>query len=409
MLFKYTVLVLVALQSTSLLAKQIPVEVRYERLEHSIGQNLAEKPQLAPEELKENELRLQKLSLAEENHAPEANKNLVKNFDAKVQLSQSELSQAYKHIPVQEEVKSGELREASSLSLRETAQKIIEEGLENLRNNFKPKENEFSPSKQQWDELDRSVNNLIENSKLEESLRQEGGGNFIQGFISSFQNATSNFLQNIQSQTQGNAPGGTSGDNGQQPGGIQGFFAFFTDGVQNIAGNLQQLGQQQQATGSNSTVLGDSGTSPGSGGTGNIFGGIISGIQQVFQGQNSSEGSGQGPQGVFSGAISSISQAVSGIIPSNTPAPATQGDEGSTPSSGPIQQVFENFGNAFNQLIQRPGSTKPPQVAQASDNRNPATEQADPASTEAAAEPAGTTSQAPAAAPEKTEEEKKKP
>ncbi|XP_076269445.1 uncharacterized protein LOC143202059 [Rhynchophorus ferrugineus] len=402
MLPKYAVLLVALAASSLIVAKQIPVEIRYERLEHNLNDNLAEKPQLSQEQLKENDLRL-KSSFAEElNEEP---KDYVKNLDAKVQLSPDQLLQAYKHIPIHHSIQEGddkednlvslnELRDAGSLrtdtpSLKSLAEKVIEEGLENLRNSFKSSDNEATPSKELWDKLEGEAKDLVQNTEEDGTSRQEGGGqqNFLQSISSGFQNLTSNFIQNFRPASTQN---GSSADEGQSQGPIQGFVGFFTGGVQNIVSNIQNLGQNNQPASSNSTVLGDSTTAqPG------VIGNIVTNVQHFFQGPGSSNASGTPNQGFFVGAISQINQAVSNIIPT-TPA-STQGDQG-TQQGGPIQQVFQNIGNAFNQFIGQNRTQAP--------NKNPTTASAAPVTEAASAsapvsEAAAAEEPAPAAAARK--------
>ncbi|KAH1024710.1 uncharacterized protein LOC109538712 [Dendroctonus ponderosae] len=387
MLRKCTVLALVIV---SVLGKNIPVEVRYERLEHDFAGNLGEKVQLSGEQLSENKLRLEKLSVAEEDLSSNVDhSNSIKNLDEKVQLSPEELLQASKHIPIHHSIQDdedsndllrlGELRNgpfrANSLSeppskhlLVARMQTIIESGLHNLRSNFMPRDFEVGPSKELWNKFETDVKKYLEEQKGRLDTRQEQ--NFIQSISSGFQEAANNFLQQFQNQ---NKPNGTSGDEGiaQQPNPIQGFIGYFTNGVQSIVGTLQNVPQSSSQKPGNVTELGDNG-----GTQSGIIGSFVNGVQQIFQvpqqgiaqltGGNTTQADTGNPsggqQGFFAGAISQINNVVDNFRPtSSQKPPAAQGDEETSQGPNPIQQVFQSFGNlgtAFSQFVQG-GPSKP--------------------------------------------------
>lgn len=246
MLRKCTVLAVVIV---TVLGKTIPVEVRYERLEHDFAGNLGEKVQLSGEQLKENRLRLEKLSVAEEDLSSSVDhSNSIKNLDEKVQLSPEELLQASKHIPIHHSIKDeedsndllrlGEIRNgpfrANSLIeppnkqlLVARMQTIIESGLQNLKSNFMPRDFEVGPSKELWKKFETDVQEYLEEQKGRLDTRQEQ--NFIQSITSGFQQISNNFLQQFQSQ---NKPNGTSSDEetSQPQNPIQGFIGYFSGG-----------------------------------------------------------------------------------------------------------------------------------------------------------------------------------
>lgn len=249
MLRKCTVLVavLVVVQSASFQGRRsIPVEVRYERLEHNFLSNLSEKVQLSPEELQENQLRLEKLKAAQEEELAKKNHitNSIKNLNEKVQLSPEELLQASKHIPIHNSLRTnqdisdlerlGELRNEPASKI-EQLQGIIETGLENLRKNFQPKNNDIAPSKEEWERLETEVRDYFteEKNKL---AKQESGNppQIIQGWTNWFQNVTSNFVGSFQQQN------GTSGDEGTSQGPLQNFIGYFTGGEWNFLATRQK-------------------------------------------------------------------------------------------------------------------------------------------------------------------------
>ncbi|CAG9771775.1 unnamed protein product [Ceutorhynchus assimilis] len=409
MLLKYTVIflvIVVAVKSATIQERNIPVEIRYERLEHDITGNLREKVQLSEEELKENQLRLQKfeeakiaVSKAEET---KDHSHLIQNLNEKVQLSPEDLLQSSKHIPIQHTLdqetenleKLGDSSSTNKISLIDKAQDLIENGLKTLKANFVPTENQVAPPKELWEKLEKDVKDFFTEERNKFGSRQNQGANqqnIFQNFANGFQQMTNNFVQQFQGLNQ-NGQNGTSGDEGtaQQQGPIQGFIGYFTGGVQNIVSNIQNLGQNGQQTSGNSTVLGDSGTNQGQ--PGNIIGNFVNGVQQFFQGpqqginqifsSNNTQGDtgtgqpGSTQQGFFAGAINQFNSVVSNIIPT-TAKPGTQGDEGTASTggtqNGPIQQViqsFGNIGNAFNQFIQGGQQNKPP--GSEDENANPA-------------------------------------
>lgn len=249
MLRKCTVLVavLVAVQSASFQGRRsIPVEVRYERLEHNFLSNLSEKVQLSPEELQENQLRLEKLKAAEQEElAKKDHSNSIKNLNEKVQLSPEELLQASKHIPIHNSLRTnqdisdlerlGELRN-EPVSKIEQLQSIIETGLENLRKNFQPKNNDIAPSKEEWERLETEVRDYFTEEKNKLAKQESGSPSQtgFQGWTIWLQNATTNFLGNFQQQN------GTSGDEGTSQGPFQNFIGYFNGGKWKLRPNQKK-------------------------------------------------------------------------------------------------------------------------------------------------------------------------
>lgn len=245
MLRKCTVLVavLVAVHSASFQGRRsIPVEVRYERLEHNFLSNLSEKVQLSPEELQENQLRLEKLKAAEQEELTKKDhSNSIKNLNEKVQLSPEELLQASKHIPIHNSLRTnqdisdlerlGELRNEPASKI-EQLQGIIETGLENLRKNFQPKNNDAAPTKEEWERLETEFRDYFTEEKNKLAKQESGSppqssfpwSNWFQNVTDRFQNVTNNFLNNFQQQN------GTSGDEGTSQGPFQNFIGYFAGG-----------------------------------------------------------------------------------------------------------------------------------------------------------------------------------
>ncbi|XP_060518659.1 uncharacterized protein LOC132697304 isoform X2 [Cylas formicarius] len=329
-LFIFTVIGAVA--PANIQGRNIPVEVRY----HDTTTNLAEKPQLSDNELIESNTRLEKLkqeslidSLGSEKE------NLKNNFDENIQQSQDESS---KYISGLQENTSGESG-SNKLTWLQQVQQHFEKGLQDIRKNFKPNDPNEAPNEEVWNKLEEEVRDYFAGEKNKLSLKQDQGGsqqNFFQNLANGFQQITNNFVQSFQGQNA--AQNGTQGDDGAQPiqGGWQGFVGYFQGGVQNLVSTVQNIGGGGQPA--NSTVLGDNGSAPPS----NFFG--------------DSGSTPQPSQGFFAGAVSQFNQVVGNIIPTQPPQIGTQSDEASSSTpQGPIQQVFQSFGNigtAFNQFIQ---------------------------------------------------------
>ncbi|XP_066143725.1 autotransporter adhesin BpaC-like [Euwallacea fornicatus] len=343
MLLKCTVLVavLVAVQSATLHGRNIPVEVRYERLEHDFNSNLSEKVQLSADELKENQLRLER---PEERNSTKDHSDLNKNLEEKVQLSSEELLQAPKYVPIHDTLNQGpesndlerlgEFREepCDKVALIEKVQGIVKNGLENLKESFITKGEEKALPKEVWNTLEKDLNDYFAREKVKVESRQEQGAtsqNIISNIINGFTQITSNVIQNFQNSANTTGTSGDEGTETQLPG--QGIVGFFTGGVQSITNTIQNTIQSIQQGPGNSTTLGDSETQPSSG---NPVGSFVNGIQQFFQ----------RPQQV----VNQITQTIS----NNN----TQGDEGVTASassgSNPFQQAFQAFGNFSTSITQ---------------------------------------------------------
>ncbi|XP_066255032.1 protein rtoA-like [Euwallacea similis] len=343
MLLKCTVLVavLVAVQSATLHGRNIPVEVRYERLEHDFNSNLSEKVQLSDKELKENQLRLEK---PEERNSTKDHSDLNKNLEEKVQLSPEELLQAPKYVPIHDTLNQepesndlerlGELREepCDKVALIEKMQGIIEKGLENLKDDFIAKGEKRPLPKELWDTLEKDLKEYFAREKVKVESRQEQGTtsqNIISNIINGFTEITNNVIQNFQNSANATGSSEDEGSQSQLPG--QGIVGFFSGGVQSITNTIQNTIQSIQQGSGNSTTLGDSETQPS---LGNPVGTFVNGIQQFFQ----------RPQQV----VNQITQTIS----NNN----TQGDEGtaaSAPSgSNPFQQAFQAFGNFSTSITQ---------------------------------------------------------
>ncbi|KAG5863693.1 hypothetical protein JTB14_016778 [Gonioctena quinquepunctata] len=223
---------------------------------------------------------------------------------------------------------------------------LVFKELRNLRNGFKPSEGQLAPKPEEWEDLEKSVNQLYEGEKnkilakqtqLPEAIggessstqapAQGGGGGIFQGFFNGMYGVMNDWVQNIQ----GARPPSTQGDEGaQQPSNpIQAFFGYFQQGASNIMNIINNAGQGGSTT--QNTVLGDTGAqTPASGNpVSSFFGGVVTNVQNFFNG-----GSG-GSQG----------------------GPGTQGDTGENPSGttnqqGPGALFFQTIGSAINNVFQ---------------------------------------------------------
>ncbi|XP_050309923.1 uncharacterized protein LOC126745915 [Anthonomus grandis grandis] len=381
------VLVIVAVQSATVLQRNIPVEVRYERLNHNINANLAEQIQLSPEEIKENQIKSQNL-VKLDGPIPEATVDhsaSIKNLQEKIQLSPEELIQAPKYIPVPDTLnklksETTDSESTKNKNLISTIQEYVENRLDGLRNSFIPKANENGPPKELWERFEKDVRKYFEDEKNKGGLRQGQGinqQNIFQNFANGIQQFANNFVTQLQGQNS-SAPTGTSGDEGTSQNPFQGFIGYFTGGVQNIVSTIQNAGQGTQGSG-NSTVLGDSGSSSQQ--PGNIFTSFVAGVQQIFQGpqqginqvlagnnsqsdtETSTSSSGGNPIQQVIQSFGNIGNAINSFVQGGQNKPQGSEDESSSqaPSQNFIQSIGQNIGNAF-QNIQN--QFRPPSVSQ---------------------------------------------
>lgn len=175
-------------------------------------------------------------------------RRLTENLTAKTQLSPEEQSQALKHLPVPAENSEDiSLRNANpeqthsttqsnlDLSLFQEVRDVVANGLKKIRESFKAEEGQSQPLPEQWEGLEKAVDEYLEEEKNKLNLKQSAptnppvnNQNFFQNIASGIQNIANNFVQGIQ----GGGSNGTQGDEGQpgNQGGFQGFVSFFQGG-----------------------------------------------------------------------------------------------------------------------------------------------------------------------------------
>lgn len=241
MLNKWVILasLAVAVQCATITRKDanIPVEIRYE-----------DKPDISVSADNKKE---------SENVEP-LRSNPVRNLDEKIQLSPSDLSEALKHLPVQEEIvdeqanialrsniedankfeKLGEDSKPSSMaSLLREAEELVLNGIKNLRKKLEGEKGQ--PSAEDWDNLEKSLSSYFEEEKSKATFLkqdQSQNQNIFQNIWSNVQNITGNFIQSVQGAVQQvNSPASANGTQSdetstQQPGFGQQFINNFNNG-----------------------------------------------------------------------------------------------------------------------------------------------------------------------------------
>ncbi|CAH1108837.1 unnamed protein product [Psylliodes chrysocephalus] len=259
---------------------------------------------------------------------------------------------------------------------------IIKNGLQNLKDSFKPGKDELSPSSEQWATLEKAVDTYFDEQKQKLLKQTQPAGtdsaapvapapeqnNWIQNIVNGFNGIATNFVQSIQSlggPNNGNpVPQGQADEEpGQQPAnqGFQGFVQFFNNGISNIVSTI--TGNTGPTT--SNTNLSDSGAAPAQGGPIGFFGAIVSNVQNAFgipQGQSpaGSQGDSASPVQQQQNGPAQVIQSVGLLfLPqgnaitnffqggnSNRP-PSASGDEGAAPAQPSNTNIIQNIQNAI--------------------------------------------------------------
>ncbi|XP_056645271.1 uncharacterized protein LOC130450710 [Diorhabda sublineata] len=260
------------------------------------------------------------------------------------------------------------------------SQKIINDGLKNLKESFTPGKDEFSPSSEQWAALEKQVhqyfdeqkNALVKQTQTETveagstaaPATQPGQTNWFQNLATGVSTIATNFVQNLQN-FGGNNSGATApvqgdeGTPGQQPGnqGLQNFISFINNGFGNLVSTISGTNNQGPTT--SNTNLSDSGSASATpGGPVGFFGSVISnfqnalGIQQgqggnpTVQGDTGTQQQNGGPGQIFQ----SVGSAISNFFQGGATSPAnSQGDTGTAPPQS-NNNFIQNIQNAFSNL-----------------------------------------------------------
>ncbi|KAJ8943359.1 hypothetical protein NQ318_002592 [Aromia moschata] len=229
----------------------------------------------------------------------------------KVQPALEELSQTLKQLPVkQKPVPVEDLAVAETVqvtkiddtpqieeitrqpevlkSVLQKAEDIIYSGLKNLRASFRPGESQQVPNAEQWDDLEKAVNQYLDEEKTKFQQKQSqpttpgSGQNFFQNLASGFQTIANNFVQNLPGSQNVIENSTSQGDEQQESGSqgpFQGFVNYFQGGVNNIANAINNLGNPGSTT--SNTVLGDTGDGPTTQAPGFISN-FVNNVQQFF-------------------------------------------------------------------------------------------------------------------------------
>ena len=307
------------------------------------------------------------------------NSNAIKNLDEKVQLSQEELSQATRYLPVPESqkdsIKSKSIsptnvssdtvdgqEKVNNCPTYQKLQEIINNGIENIKENVNSSGIGESIGSETWDKLHNNLGKLLENFNEKIPLRQSPNENenALTNLISQFQTFANNFVPTLTNNR-------NQSDEGQ-PGFGETVTQIFTNGFQSITSGISSLINSQNSTNLSPNDP-SSGTTPTSG-----FQNFVNQVQGVLSGQtdplqainnlnplnqgvtqkpaSQEEESTQGGPGLFvNNVIQQVGQVFNNLNPLNqvTQKPVGQEDS-STTSGGPLQfvnQLGQTFGSIF--------------------------------------------------------------